>query len=898
MESIGIAARGEGGMVAAADAVLAARSGRTPLMRMPPLANAAALALAILIATIATSARAQDAAADAASAASDAADAAAAAAAEQGHSVAASSRLDARVINPMKLPERKLLMAAAKLEKLESYRSYTPDFTAWNDELMRGIRLGSPASVSAGQAPRLGLPAAGLQALARDWLIARIGGYDLSKDGELASARPGFTAQVVKDVAAAGHAPFAIEIAAQALNVGGDCNDPGFAAIRAAAPDKLVAEWAITRGSPCPALGYGALASPERRTTILLQLLLTREAQGIDVLPIADWLLADGGLSRVDPADAPHLRTWLARRLIGSLLGAGMGAEALARFEALDPASRSTALARDMPAFPAKVDGAALSIDADDQSPRLGLAAAMVLAGRKSDAAALLAGDPALAESTRLLDCLYAAHSQPTPWKPGKDGICGLGRGGRDSTVQDAITYAYLREAIDQAGADLYPLVEANVGNVSGGEDEGVRVALRCRLLAEPQYAAMCRTDRQGVASGLLAAKDRQDYERKKVEPMAAAIAGAALPGWSQIAARYEALRTASLSAFTDAAAAPRQIAWSERPAVEPDPSPFPEKPLPPELRTAPGTKAKDNPWPKGWAQLPRGFEPLRTGEASKLAVAVSASSRLDPSGEVGRGAYWVHVSRDGGKTWQAPLYTGLAAYFPYVVPIASKLPLLDSQTIRLEVAVALLDTRSITYPPVGLRTRRSARDLYLELPLAALLADGNDDGLTDIAAHHLLLDAATPLAPFVVGSDLANCPAKGTPASELRAHLLQRLVGGRQEAAVLEPINRPADALIGFGWAKSPEAETGPLFIKGTAADFACMRLPFPAFVYGDAGEEALQRKSPDFRMLELPPMIMNRAGTRGFAVWSFGWTGGTTLFVQGPDGGWHTVELSSWIT
>ena len=870
-------------------------------MRISPLASAAALALALVAATAPIPALAQNASDRAAKEEAEAAVAAASEAASSadggGFSVSATSQIDGRVVNPMKLSERKLLAAAAKLGPLENYRSYTPAFTAWNAQLMGGIKRGTLAQVSADMAPGLGIPAQALEALARDWLIARIGDYGLSMGGELGAVRPAFTAQVVRDVEAAGHAPFAIEIAAQALNIGGDCADPGFAAIRDAAPDKMLAEWAMVRGTPCPALGYGALASPEQRTTVLLQFLLTREVQGIDLLPIAGWLLSEGGLARVDATDAPRVRAWLTRREIDSLLGAGMGSAALARFDALDAGLRAEVLRPTVPAFAATVDGGALTFDADSESLRLRLAAAMALAQRKSEAEALLSSDPALADGPKLLDCLFAAQSQPSD-RDWRRQPCGLGKGDNDGKIRDAITHAYLREAIRETGTDLYPLVELAAGYLRDSSSDGILVALRCEQLREPQYATLCRQDRHRTAQSLRAVKDREDYERKKDEPLFAALASAALPGWDAIMARREGLRTATLAAFTDPGDEPRQIAWSTRPAVEPDPSPFPEKPLPPELRSTPKEESAAPVWPRGWTALPRGFAPVRTGQSGSLAVAVSSSARFDPSGEVGRGAYWVHVSRDGGKTWQAPRYTGLAAFFPYVVQPSAKLPLLDGETIHLEVMVDLLDTRSITYPPVGLRTRRTARDLYLELPLAALEADSDGDGLTDIAAHHLLLDQAAPLRPFVVGSDLATCPAKGSAAADLRAQLLQRLFGGRQEAAVLEPINRPKDALIGFGWAKSAEASVGPLFIKGKAADFACMHLPFPALVYDEAGEEALQRKSPDFRLLELPPMIMNRAGTRGYAVWSFGWTGGTTLFVQGQDGRWQTVEMSSWIT
>jgi hypothetical protein len=125
----------------------------------------------------------------------------------------------------------------------------------------------------------------------------------------------------------------------------------------------------------------------------------------------------------------------------------------------------------------------------------------------------------------------------------------------------------------------------------------------------------------------------------------------------------------------------------------------------------------------------------------------------------------------------------------------------------------------------------------------------------------------------------------------------MMRLVGGRQDQALLEGIDKPADAPFGFGWAQMPTATTWPLFIKGEAADYACMALPVPAFVYGAAGEAALQRKTPDFRLLDAPPMIMNREGTRGFSRWSLGWTGGTTLVLR-KGSGWRTIELHSWIT
>lgn len=801
-----------------------------------------------------------------------------------------------RAKNPMTLSDRQLVVAAAAVAAQDPFSSATPEFTAWRRELEGGLKKKPLTKLSIALAGRHGIPAAAMEGLARDWLVARVGGSALAQEGDLAAIRPAFTARVLRDVAEAKYAPFALEIAAQSLYVASDCMDPALVALIEAAPDKALASWVMSRGTSCTSLGRGALASPERRTTILLRLLESGEIQDFDAIALEAWLLDGDGLARVDAADAPALRQWLTRRLIAHLLENGMEAEAIARFDALDAGGKAGLLQRTSPAFTAKVDGAGLEFDPDRQSARVSLAAAMALAGRKSDAAALLDGDAKLASSQRVTDCLYAKIAAPPSKTPDKD-ICGLGERDSSDAIGDAIAASYVREAVAPTGADLYPLVELVQAFDRSGDDAAVMVRLRCQLLTEPQYAELCRTARRRVADGLLPLAERKGYDIAKRKVNLAAIAAAGLPGWAELTARIEAWRTQAKTAFTDAEESKRYVAWSEREAVEPDASPFPEKPLPAQLRSPLKADRKALAWPRGWAHLPEEFEPVRTGQSGALAIVVSSSSRFDPGGEVSRGGYWVHLSRDGGKSWQAPLYTGLAAQFPYVVPESSRLPLLYEETIQLEVAVALLDTRSITYPSVGLRTRRTARDLYLEIPLAALAADSNGDGLTDLASHHLLLDQPAPLAPFVVGSDRASCATGPGALQQLRALFLKRLVGGRQEAALLEPIDRPADAGPAFGWAQALSAKTGPLFLKGAAADFSCMQLPFPAFVYGAAGEEALQRKTPDFRMLEAPPIIMNREGTRGYVVWSLGWTGGTMLFMHGPEG-WRMEEISNWIT
>ncbi|MEO1967730.1 MAG: hypothetical protein ABGW87_03315 [Sphingomonadaceae bacterium] len=805
---------------------------------------------------------------------------------------AMTSSASGRLLDPTRLSDSAIRKRAVALEPLESYASTTPQFNEWARDLHEGLKKAPLATVSKTLASRYGLSPDAMHALSRDWLVARIGDYDFANDSALANARHAFVVSLATHVAAAGSTPFALEIAAHAIGVAGDCNDLGYVALLASAPDKALANWALARGSSCPASMLGALPDPTLRTSSLLMLLSANELQGIDAITPEAWLLRESALDRVSAENRIAVRRWLQRDLIANLLDAGMTDDALQHFADLDAETRAAVLAPTMPSFDARIDDAGFTLRELGPSLRTALAAAMLSAGRNAEASALIRGDPDLAAKRVLVDCIYAAQSQTSDEQPN----CKVDKQDADNAISSAVDTLLVKQALDAPEADPYRLVEVGFSFRDYSRTPGSIIRIRCQVLSDVQYRALCQDWRHDMANHLALPEERKAFGNDP-EAMNKAIAAAELPGWTALAAHYEDVRKATRSAFTDAPSEEAQKAWADRPPVDPDPTPFTEHLLPAALHT-PADKSGAAPvWPHGWRPLPQGFMPVRTGVSNNRAVAVSLSGRFDPSGEVAEGGYWVHVSEDGGKTWQAPIYTGLADHFPYVVATHSKLPLIDGDTLNIEVSIALLDTRSIMYPPVALRTRRQVRDLFLRIPLAALRADTNRDGLTDIAAHHLLLDRASGLAPFVVGSDHAHCAAQSDPVQALRAKMLIRLIGGRQDRALHETIDRPVDTSLAFGWAMMPAATTWPLFIKGNSTDFACMTLPVPAFVYDAAGEAALQRETPDFRLLEAPPLIMNRERTRGFMRWSLGWTGGTTMAILSSDG-WHTIDLQSWIT
>jgi len=781
------------------------------------------------------------------------------------------------------------------------------DILAWRRDLPQLLKRGNLDAAANTLAAKYGIAGPEMRRLMRSWIVARSRHFDSDQGW-----RPAVRAELTALAPLVRWKPLGLAIIAEALDATTeDCLAADFNMLITGSTDPAADGYTIATTASCTGnFARAALAAGDRAVPALIRAAGYGGLPPRDVLPLYAWLTSPAALAHVREGDRPAVSVLLWQRYLTALFDADLQPQALAAFDslpldlrmavispnarprqvavvdgitmtfaaegnqdsvaeaadaleaiadaAMDKPARSPAAESRKPATPEPRDMA--SIDA----PILQLAEAMTMAGREDEARRLLATLPGLAAAKAALVCLFASTPARKPPCP--------------DASQLPMGALPLDHLLNAPGADPYVIAETTLSG-SSFSGRGASSAVLCRVFPTADYGDLCP---QGA--------DDSYFSQSSTSPEELAVAEAAL---EQRIPNFKALRASILGAHDVPTAVAGAQQRSSRPTVAAVPPDFTEKPVPAEyLGPAPPAALK------GLAPLPAGFALVRAERAGQRAVAISVSQTYDPTGEVSQGGYWVHVSEDGGRHWARPLYTGLADRFPYVVVPASRLPLIAGDTLQLAVDVSEIDTASITYPPVGLLSRRRAKNRYLTIPLAELRRDSDGDGLTDIAAHHLLLDrpATARSTPFMVGTDPdADCRE---PPSADKLALIQLLgrITGESGPAIVEPVDRPAREIM-TGVRGAASADDRPLFLVGNRQDYACLTTRRMIIVYDKADIEAMKSFTPDFHALEMPRIIFNRAHDRGFVRWSTGWAGGTYR-LRRVGGKWEFDSISSWIT
>lgn len=781
----------------------------------------------------------------------------------------------------------------------ETYDPYAEgEILAWRRDLRTMLKRDNLNVASRALATKYGFADPDMRRLVRAWVIAQARQYD----SDHAWVEPVRT-ELHTLVSKVRGKPLGIAIIAEALDATvEDCSADDFTALIQGSTNPAADGYLIATTSSCTGnFVRAAVAGGDRAVPALIRAAQYGGLPPRDTLPLYAWLTSPATLAHVREEDKFRVSAILWQRYLTALFDADMSVRGLNAYDSLPANLRAAVVSPDpRPRQVAVVDGIAMTLAAEGESsstvltdvlndqtapaggtrakalqapprdlsaidaPILQLAEAMTIAGRDGEARALLATLPGLAQAKASAACQYARTSD-TKSPCTDDRHLPMG----------ALPLDHL---LNEPDSDPYPIAETTLSG-SGNFGRGAGSAILCRVFAAAEYADICPrpADADYFSSTSTNAEELTDAEASL----------------DRLIPDLKALRQSLLGEHDSKTPAAGKTGRLILPTVAAVPPDFSEKPIPPEYIGAgrPTTL-------KGLAPLPNGFQLIRSERAGERVVAISVSQTYDPTGEVSQGGYWVHVSNDAGKHWERPLYTGLADRFPYVVVPASRLPLIVGDTLQLAVNVAEIDTASITYPPVALRSRRRADNRYLTIPLATLRQDSDGDGLTDVAAHHLLLDhpETASAAPFVLGSDYdADCWVAPSAEKLALVDLLGRMTGA-SGAAIVEPVDRPAGEVM-TRLRSAAAADEQPVFLLGNPKDYSCLTSKRLIIVYDQANIEALKRFTPDFHALEVPPIVFNRAYDRGYVRWSTGWAGGTYRLWR-VNGKWQFETISSWIT
>lgn len=741
----------------------------------------------------------------------------------------------------------------------------------WETMLRASLKTMTPQRAADRLATQFDVPAPAMRELVHLWLIAKLKKEDWHPD-------PTMRAELRKrllGLLAATRAPVVVQAVAEGLEEIEECSAADFDAILEHATDRSGDAWRVANAATCmDNFSRFIAAAPDRSAAGLLRMADWGPLPRADTLAIYAWLTGPDGQTHIAASDREATLPQLYRSYARLLFEAGLTERGVALIDGLSPELRALTLAPAKRPLRAQIDG--LPLDTDDRDRGDGrlpahLAAGYAVNGQRAKAEAMLARLPELELAKRTFDCQWSA-SQPTA-----------------KCARERYEVDFSRLLVDwylhRLGEDPYPISETLFSDgIQPSSLSGPVAEIVCRIF-DKESSSPCHELREGLRYRATASNGADAAE---IVTARAAIAGLKIPD-------LPAMTTVFARALTALHGEPTNSTMPTRVAVIPDP-PFTATPLP---KAYLGARPAPVAWPSALAKLPSGHFPIRFERTGSTVTALSVSQDYDPSGEVIRGGYWVHLSQDGGKSWSRNLYTGLAEHFPYVAVAQSRMPLRDGQDLTIEVEIAELDTSSITYPPVALRTRRRASGLYVRIPLAELGRDSDGDGITDIVSRHLLLDSrGEGGTPFIVGSDnQSRCPASGSAERTALPDLLEKLFS-EDTGAIFEPVDRPHDAPLTLGGRERyPAGNRRPILIRGDPADYTCLRPNRLMIVYGAKDLERIARFTPDFSPIEVPPIIYNRARDRGYVRWSAGWAGGTYR-LRRVGGAWTFESISSWIT
>jgi hypothetical protein len=543
---------------------------------------------------------------------------------------------------------------------------------------------------------------------------------------------------------------------------------------------------------------------------------------------------------------APGQMAWDAESQIAALANAGRAADVIADFDALPKNIRDAIAAGTL-----QQDGQSLDV-------RLTLAAS-----------AILCGNPARAKG--FIVNVHPVKSER--FDPSGDQF-------NDLRMLQALLAPELKE-------DIYDILADTINSSArpyGGVWSAVFAALAARGGYETVGTAALRTANRWERSDIARVAQKYLPDSLRAELQAAI---------DRNAASIAALHTNQTGDVSDDAIRKRL----SQPRIEP----FTSKKMPSSIKSNDAVAIDCGDAHLATMHIPPGWFPIRLEQTGEEVTGVAVSQSLDPSGEVGRGAYWVLHSCDGGHTWDQPLYTGLRENAPYAVLPESKLPLAHGDHLEVEVDLREIDPDSITFPPVALRVKREEHGLYLELPWETLRRDSDGDGVTDLVEERIGTD------PFDADSD-----GDGIADGKDGLPLVALTAGGQSAesevlAALLRGFETGAGALV-VGLPSTAEERNacvvrasvvgdGALFLVGDRRLFAPIDINRRVIVLTRDEMDAYEKKFGPTYAADLSFMIVRHDGQKALVVLNESWKEDVFELTKTKDG-WSVKVVGGWIS
>jgi hypothetical protein len=543
---------------------------------------------------------------------------------------------------------------------------------------------------------------------------------------------------------------------------------------------------------------------------------------------------------------APGQMAWDAESQIAALANAGRAADVIADFDALPKNIRDAIAAGTL-----QQDGQSLDV-------RLTLAASAILCGNQARAKGFIAN-------------VHPVKSER--FDPSGDQF-------NDLRMLQALLAPELNE-------DIYDILADTINSSArpyGGVWSAVFAALAARGGYETVGTAALRTANRWERSDVARVAQKYLPDSLRAELQAAI---------DRNAASIAALHTNQTGDVSDDAIRKRL----SQPRIEP----FTSKKMPSSIESNEAVAIDCGDAHLATMHIPPGWFPIRLEQTGEEVTGVAVSQSLDPSGEVGRGAYWVLHSCDGGRSWDQPLYTGLRENAPYAVLPESKLPLAHGDHLEVEVDLREIDPDSITFPPVALRVKREEHGLYLELPWETLRRDSDGDGVTDLVEERIATD------PFDADSD-----GDGIADGKDGLPLVALTAGGQSAesevlAALLRGFETGAGALV-VGLPSTAEERNacvvrasvvgdGALFLVGDRRLFAPIDINRRVIVLTRDEMDAYEKKFGPTYAADLSFMIVRHDGQKALVVLNESWKEDVFELTKTKDG-WSVKVVGGWIS